>query len=207
MITKCNFCDCLNQHEKIEPICLVEYDAVKCYACSEIYLLSSYGSYLIDESIIAKGERVKSNNEDLDQLIIRKAEDTDLDSILKIYQQTMESTSLYKSLNYSPKEIQDKYLNKIYVAEQFGEIYGFFLIFDNGVWALLDILCVCPNKRKLGVGYKMLSYIDRLAQDKCWRAVETFVQPSNFKTAEYLTHRSFKCYESMLYLAKFYHKD
>jgi GNAT superfamily N-acetyltransferase len=205
MISRCKKCGTHNSHFKIEPTCLVEYDAVKCYSCGSEYLLQDSDTYLIEDSIIVAGSRVRDNEkEDLDQLIIRKAEDTDLDCIVKIYNDTIEDNRMYKGLNYSPKELQDKYLNKIYVAEQFGEIYGFFLIFDNGVWGLLDILCVAPDKRKLGVGHKMLSFIDRLAQDKSWRAVETFVEPRNFKSAEYLSHRSYKCYESMLYLAKFY---
>lgn len=204
MIFKCPDCGENNYYTRLDHVTTIEYDSIKCWSCEKINWLESCGYFAIDESIMIVGKKPLINATDtLENVVIRKAQDEDLNQILKIYKTVIEGQGLYKGLNYSSKEIEEKYLNKIYVAEELETIYGFFLIFDMGVWALLDVFCVSPDCRRKGVGEKMLSFIDSLAQDKSWRGIETFVEPSNFKTSCYFNKRGYRTYAAMLYLTKF----
>lgn len=204
MLFKCPDCNETNYYTRLDHATTIEYDSIRCWSCENINWLDSGNYFAIDESIMVVGKRPVHNMENkIENLVVRKANEEDLNQILKIYKAVIESQNLYKGLNYSSKEIEEKYLSKMYVAEEQEQIYGFFLIFDMGVWALLDVLCVSPDCRKLGVGEKMLSFMDSLAQDKSWRAIETFVEPTNFKTSCYLNKRGYKTYAAMLYLSKF----
>lgn len=217
---RCPFCHKYNYLTPIDNYA-VEADAIKCYYCSKTFWIDpNYFSDALDEAIITQGratdlrsvageeeegDSYKNKKTTAKQLEIRKAIEEDFEDLYNIYIETNKSNCLDKNVNYSKSELRS-YLPSLYVGVSEGHTspVGFFLIFDMGVWGYLDIFCISPASKKQGFGSRMVEFLDRMAEDKSWRLINTLIEPQNFKSAAFFEGKGFSCYGAMLYQSKLY---
>jgi len=200
MIINCPKCSTLNFVSPNQTYA-VDADAYKCFQCGECFWIDpECSSEALDESILAYGKPVVQNKQDTSSLMVRNAKEEDFEKIFYIYEKVNSSNCLDKNLNYSRNELLS-YLDKLKVVVDH-QVLGFFLLFDMGIWGYLDIFCVDPTQRSRGCGGFMLEFIHSLAEIKCWRLINTLIEPENFKTACYFNDRGYNCYKAMLYHTK-----